>query len=93
MALQNTRTRCRTGWHSLTHSGGVSSQTRDGRELFLIANCIDLLRVGRLGRLGDALAARWLALEQAGLDQNWSAARPGISRYFRQTMPQRRDRR
>ncbi|CAK9061007.1 unnamed protein product [Durusdinium trenchii] len=54
---------------------GVSSQTRDGRELFLIANCIDLLRVGRLGRLGDALAARWLALEQAGLDQNWSAAR------------------
>lgn len=68
-------TKVLTYWHSLTHSGGVSSQTRDGRELFLIANCIDLLRVGRLGRLGDALAARWLALEQAGLDQNWSAAR------------------
>ena len=64
-----------TYWHSLTQGGGVSQQTRDGRELFLIANCIDLLRVGRLGRLGDALAARWFALEQAQLDQGWSAAK------------------
>ena len=53
----------------------MNQQTRDGREMFLIANCVDLLRVGRLGRLGDALAARWFALEQAQLDQNWSAAK------------------
>ena len=64
-----------TYWHSLTQGGGVNQQTRDGREMFLIANCVDLLRVGRLGRLGDALAARWFALEQAQLDQNWSAAK------------------
>ena len=53
----------------------MNQQTRDGREMFLIANCVNLLRVGRLGRLGDALAARWFALEQAQLDQNWSAAK------------------
>ena len=68
-------TRVLTYWHTLTHSGGVNAQNRDGREMFLLANCMDLLRIGRLGRLGDALAARWLALEQAGLDQNWTAAR------------------
>ena len=68
-------TKVLTYWHTLTHSGGVNAQNRDGREMFLLANCMDLLRIGRLGRLGDALAARWLALEQAGLDQNWTAAR------------------
>ncbi|CAK9104456.1 unnamed protein product [Durusdinium trenchii] len=52
-----------------------SQQSRDGRETYLLANVIDLLRVGRLAKLGDALAARWLAIEQASLDQQWSAAR------------------
>ena len=64
-----------TYWHNLIQSNTVNQQSRDGRELYLLANCIDLLRVGRLARLGDALAARWLALEQASLDQGWSAAR------------------
>ena len=64
-----------TYWHNLIQSSTVSQQSRDGRELYLLANCIDLLRVGRLARLGDALAARWLALEQASLDQGSSAAK------------------
>ena len=64
-----------TYWHTLIQSGAFSQQSRDGRETYLLANVIDLLRVGRLAKLGDALAARWLAIEQASLDQQWSAAR------------------
>ena len=64
-----------TYWHHLIQSGTTSQQGRDGRELFLLANALDLLRIGRLGKVGDALAARFLAIEQACLDQQWSAAR------------------
>ena len=70
-----TGTKVVTYWHTLIQSGAFSQQSRDGRETYLLANVIDLLRVGRLAKLGDALAARWLAIEQASLDQQWSAAR------------------
>ena len=53
----------------------VTPTSRDGRELFLLANLLDLLRQGELSRLGDAMSARFLALQQASLDQSWVAAR------------------
>ena len=54
---------------------GVQPLSRDGREMYLLSMVIDLLRVGQLERVGDALAARFLALHQAHLDNGWDAAR------------------
>eukprot|EP00438_Fugacium_kawagutii_P033475 Skav230628 [mRNA] locus=scaffold1673:177569:180303:+ [translate_table: standard] len=54
---------------------GVGPLTRDGREMYLIAVCLDFLRTGGLAKLGDALAGRFMALHQATLDQSWDAAR------------------
>ena len=62
-------------FHLLVKGSGVVSTTRDGRELFLLANLIDLLRTGQLARLGDGMASRFLALQQASLDGHWNAAR------------------
>ncbi len=45
------------------------------REMHHLATAIDLLRQGRLGLLGDTLAARFLCLHQSILDGNWSAAK------------------
>ena len=45
------------------------------REMHHLATAIDLLRQGRLGLLGDTLAARFLCLHQSILDGHWSAAR------------------
>ena len=44
------------------------------RELFSLANCIDLLRSGRLPQAGDALAARFMACHLALSEGNWSTA-------------------
>lgn len=55
--------------------GGINPLSRDGRELYLIAMVLDQMRVGNLGVASDALAARFMALHQASLDQHWDAAR------------------
>ena len=62
-------------YHLMIKGGGLQVNSRDGRELFLLANLIDLLRVGQLALLGDGLASRFLAIQQAQLDSNWIAAR------------------
>ena len=55
--------------------GGVNPTSRDGRELYLIAVSLDLLRSGLLAKMADGLAARFFALHQAALDGGWSSAR------------------
>lgn len=62
-------------YHLFLKGAGVVPTSRDGRELFLLANLIDLLRTGALAQLGDGLAARFLAIQQATLDGQWQAAR------------------
>lgn len=62
-------------YHLLVKGSGVSPTSRDGRELFLLANLIDLLRTGALPQLGDGMAARFLAIQQATMDGQWTAAR------------------
>ena len=52
----------------------LGSKVRDCRELETLARCLDLLRGGRLPELGDALAGRFLAVESAGLTNNWADA-------------------
>ena len=49
--------------------------SRDGRELYLLAVTLDMLRMGQLDRVADALASRFLAIQQAVLDGHWGAAR------------------
>ena len=62
-------------YHLLVRGNGVNSSSRDGREMYLIAMLLDMLRVGSLDRLGDGLSARFLALQQAQIDGHWGAAR------------------
>lgn len=50
-------------------------QLRELREMHSLAATIDLLRKGDIARVGDSLAARYMALHQALLDQNWATAR------------------
>ena len=45
------------------------------RELHHLAVTMDTLRRGDIARTGDSLAARFMAIHQSMLDQNWSAAR------------------
>ena len=52
----------------------LGNKVRDCRELETLACCIDLLRNGKLPELGDALAGRFLAVESAGLTNNWADA-------------------
>lgn len=51
------------------------NQQREMREMFTLGAALDLLRLGDLPRLGDALAARFVAIHQSLIDQNWSTAR------------------
>eukprot|EP00438_Fugacium_kawagutii_P024163 Skav223372 [mRNA] locus=scaffold1536:202538:204418:+ [translate_table: standard] len=62
-------------YHLLLRGSGVNPTSRDGRELFLLANLIDLLRGGSLDLVGDGMAARFLAIQQAVMDGQWTAAR------------------
>ena len=48
---------------------------RELRELHHLAACLDTLRRGDLARTGDALAARFMAIHQSLIDQNWYTAR------------------
>ena len=48
---------------------------RELREMYTLGAALDLLRSGDVARVGDALAARFIALHQSLLDQNWSTAR------------------
>ena len=52
----------------------LGSKVRDCRELETLARCLDLLRLGKLPELGDSLAGRFLAVESAGLPNNWADA-------------------
>lgn len=45
------------------------------RELHHLAVTMDTLRKGDIARTGDSLAARFMAIHQSLLDQNWSAAK------------------
>lgn len=52
----------------------LPGKVRDLRELETLGRCIDLLAQGALPELGDALAGRFLAVESAGLTNNWQDA-------------------
>jgi hypothetical protein len=43
--------------------------------MYTLAAAVDLLRRGDVARVGDALSARFIAIHQSLLDQNWGAAR------------------
>ena len=45
------------------------------RELHHLSTAMDLLRQGNLNLLGDMLASRFMAIHQASVDGNWTAAR------------------
>lgn len=45
------------------------------RELHHLAACIDVLRSGDIARTGDGLAARFISIHQALLDQSWGTAK------------------
>lgn len=51
-----------------------SPNSRDMKELNHLAVCLDELRSGQLGRLGDSLAARFLAIHTAVNDGSWQSA-------------------
>ena len=48
--------------------------SRDMKELHHLAICLDELRSGRLGSLGDSLASRFLAIHSAVNEGGWKAA-------------------
>lgn len=48
--------------------------SRDLKELNLLAICLDELRAGELGKLGDSLASRFLAVHTALGEGSWRAA-------------------
>lgn len=51
-----------------------SAGSRDLKELNLLAICLDELRAGELGKLGDSLASRFLAVHTALGEGSWRAA-------------------
>lgn len=48
---------------------------RELREMHSLAATLDLLRQGDIARVGDSLAARFMALRQSMLDSGWGTAR------------------
>ena len=48
--------------------------SRDMKEMNHLAVCLDELRAGELGKLGDSLASRFLAIHTAVNDGSWRAA-------------------
>ena len=48
---------------------------RELREMHSLAATMDLLRRGDIARVGDSLAARFMALHQSILDNGWTTAR------------------
>ncbi len=55
--------------------GQFPQSQRELREMHSLAATMDLLRKGDVARVGDSLAARFMALHQALLDQGWSTAK------------------
>ena len=53
----------------------LGNKVRDSRELETLARVLDLLRGGHLAELGDTVAGRFMAVESAGLTNNWTDAR------------------
>ena len=51
-----------------------SSSSRDMKELNMLAVCLDELRGGELGKLGDSLASRFLAIHTAVNEGSWKSA-------------------
>ena len=51
------------------------SYQRELREMNTIAATLDLLRSGDIARVGDSLSARFMAIHQSMIDQNWSTAK------------------
>ena len=84
---QAATTELETGQNSLT--GGVKIQTyfalqirpsfqsslREMREMHHLSHVMDALRRGERAKVGDALAARFMAIHQSLLDQNWATAK------------------
>ena len=68
-------TKVLTYFHLLVRGSGVQVGSRDGREMYLCAVLLDLLRSGQLDKLADGLAARFMALQTAVMDGGWQAAR------------------
>ena len=68
-------TKVLTFFNLLVRGSGVQVQSRDGREMYLIAVLLDLLRSGQLDKVADGLAARFMALQTAVIDGGWQAAR------------------
>lgn len=55
--------------------GQFPQYQRELRELHHLSATLDLLRMGDLGRVGDSLAARFMALHQFMIDANWGTAK------------------
>ena len=51
------------------------SHQKEMREMFHLASTMDALRQGNIAKVGDALAARWMAIHQSLYDSNWHTAR------------------
>ena len=52
-----------------------AGNVKELRELHHLAACIDVLRSGDIARTGDGLAARFISIHQALLDQSWGTAK------------------
>ena len=55
--------------------GQFPQYQRELREMHSLAATLDLLRIGDVGRVGDSLAARFMAIHQFMIDANWNTAR------------------
>ena len=55
--------------------GQFPQYQRELRELHHLSATLDLLRMGDVGRVGDSLAARFMALHQFMIDANWGTAK------------------
>ena len=51
------------------------SSLREMREMHHLSHVMDALRRGEIAKVGDALAARFMAIHQSLLDQNWATAK------------------
>ena len=64
-----------TSFFNLHIRPSYGSHLKELREMYTLAMTIDLLRKGELGRVGDSLSARFMALHQSLIDQSWATAR------------------
>lgn len=62
-------------YFALHVKGQFPQSQRELREMYSLAATMDLLRKGDVARVGDSLAARFMAIHQALLDQGWHTAK------------------